>query len=130
MNARAALLRQWIAQTPAGDIAWGRDDCTAWAAGWVQHLTGMALPRPAYASRAQALALIAQAGGLERIWEEALAPFPETQNPVLGDVGLIETARFGPVGCIVCEDGIAAWRSTSCCVFLQPRAFLRAWSIR
>jgi hypothetical protein len=130
LTARQDLLREWVERSSVGEITWGKDDCTAWAAGWVHHLTGLHLPRPDYATRGEAMTLIAAAGGLEKIWEAALSPFPETSTPVLGDVALIDTARFGPVGCIVCEDGIVAWRSTTKCVFLQPRSYLRAWSIR
>lgn len=75
---------------------WGRDDCTLFAARWVETISGAKLERPSYRSKQEAQNLISAAGSLDRLiapildkagWRE-LAPHEE---PRLGDVGIIRT---------------------------------------
>lgn len=75
---------------------WGYDDCTIFAARWAEMIGGARLDRPTYRSKREAQALIAEAGGLDRL----VAPILETagwrelavgEEPRLGDIGIIRT---------------------------------------
>ncbi|PLU83694.1 hypothetical protein BMJ22_02700, partial [Sinorhizobium medicae] len=76
--------------------------------------------------------LIARAGSLERLWSDALAEFGlfETGRQQLGDVGVIETGRYGQVGGIFLHGEYFAWRAETGVAFLVPRIIVKAWSIR
>lgn len=127
---RADRLRDFVAAIGQTPCKWGKDDCTAWAARWVEQERAIGLGLPEY-DEASGRAMIAARGGLVRIWTEALAPFsiPETDTPVLGDVGIIESRIFGPVGVIFCADGLCVWRASRGATFIRPRTILKAWAI-
>lgn len=129
-SARVKRLQAHAAAVADKPVTWGVDDCTRWAADWVEAVRGIDLKLPPYRGEAQARALIARAGGLEVLWSERLARagFFETTAPAYGDVGLVET-RIGPVGLVFCHDGTGALRSEAGVTFLRPREILRAWSI-
>lgn len=128
---RQKRLRDFIEPIARQPVKWGRDDCTAMAARWVSSERGIDIPIPDYSSEASALDMISNAGSLEAIWSRALrlAGVFETVAPAYGDVGIVDTGRFGPVGVIFCIDGLALWRSESGVSIFRPRNIIKAWAV-
>lgn len=113
------------------EVTWGKDDCSMFVARWVEQETGQPLVLPSYASREEAYARIAEAGSLAALWADIAneAGIPETGSPVLGDVAVIETARFGQVGVICLENGVCLWRETKGVTIFPPRQIVAAWRV-
>lgn len=115
-------------------VAWGVDDCSAWAADWIRR-SGFALVMPSYHSEAAARRLIAKAGGLQALWSGLAGQhgFAPTWSPVLGDVGLVVTRHpdgcEGVAGVIFAEGGYAFWRAEHGVLLFRPRGFVAAWSV-
>jgi hypothetical protein len=130
LSARTRRLKAHVARIAGKPCQWGVDDCTRWAADWVEQERGIDLQLPAYTGEEQARALIARAGGLLPLWAGRLARAGifETASPSYGDVGLVET-KAGPVGLIFAHDGIGVWRAEVGATLLRPRRLLKAWSI-
>jgi hypothetical protein len=133
MSDRAERLQAYIDTVKDTSCEWGRDDCSMFAGRWIEIEREIVLSLPRYRSEDEARAMIARDGGLLAIWDRIarVAGILETGAPDMGDVGLIETARFGPVGVIFAGSGMAFWRATQGLTVLQPRArtILRAWSV-
>jgi len=132
LSLREAALHAFIAAAVDQPSVWGVSDCSSWAARWVETIAGRAPQLPTYASRAEAHALIDAAGGLDRLWEDALAPIgihPTTAPPALGDVAICETRKFGPVGLIMAHGGVGYWRAESGVHALAPRTLVKVWSV-
>lgn len=112
-------------------VVWGVDDCSAWAAGWYHLKTGNKPSLPEYSSKDEAHKLIEQAGGLVTLWGRALVGFGiERFGPAQsGDVGIIDTRKFGPVGGIFGAGGVFYLRSEDGYSMLSPRqkTILRVW---
>lgn len=125
-------LRAFIAEAQKSESVWGISDCSKWAAAWVEQVHGRKIRLPRWRDRDGAHRLIAKAGSLERLWSEALAEFRlfETGRPQLGDVGVIDTGRYGQVGGIFLHGDYFAWRAQTGVAFLVPRIIVKAWSIR
>lgn len=131
----AALLHAHVDAAEGKPVEWGSSDCTSWCAAWVKAVTGKTVPfLGSYSSLNEAHALIDAAGGLDVLWTQALAragiyqtPYP----PQLGDIGIVDTRRFGPVGAIFAADGIALCRDDRGTGLLRPRApsIIKVWSI-
>lgn len=132
---RAELLQAHIAAVEGKPVEWGVSDCTAWAASWVLVATGKTVPRlGAYASLEEAHTLIDAAGGLDVLWTQAMAQigiFATPYDPVLGDVGVVNTTSFGPVGVIFAQDGVALWRAETGTALLRPRSrdIVKVWAL-
>jgi len=132
---RRMLLRAMCAQVARTAPVYGVDDCSAWPAQWVANVTGKALDLPVYHSRAEAEAMMDDAGGLVPIWDRVLSPAgigPRSGFPRFGDIGVIETFGFRDVGVIFCELGSAAWRAHRGGIqFLAPRhhTIRKVWAI-
>lgn len=130
---RAELLKSFIEGWKNVPVIWGENDCTAYAAKWVEMSTGCAVPRLAdYSSQSEALELIGQYGSLLAIWDEALAQagiFENHFEPKLGDVALLRTADHGDVGVIIANDGTCILRTDTGTRFLRPRTFLKVWAV-
>lgn len=109
---RAERLMAWCEAQAEMPAQWGVNDCTLFAARWAEAETGQHLNLPAYDSEAEARALIERAGGLAELWR-AHVPFDETDAPIAGDVGIVQTRLFGEVGVIWTRPGIAAWRAVT-----------------
>ncbi|MEP9374991.1 hypothetical protein [Mesorhizobium sp. KR1-2] len=132
MSDRAARLQAYVDAVEGKTVEWSVDDCTSFAAGWVELISGIMVPRLKFNNQDEAHSLIAGHGGLLPIWENALRNFPlryEFDRPRLGDVGVVETSRFGEVGVIVAHDGIALWRAAKGTALLRPRRFVKVWAI-
>ncbi|WP_411033846.1 DUF6950 family protein [Shinella sp. BYT-45] len=127
-------LRAYIEAAQDAPMVWGVSDCSMWPAGWVESVHGRPISLPKWSSREEAHALIRKAGSLDALWAEALLPFHgvrEAGVPDYGDVGIVETGRFGQVGGIFLHGGYFAWRAEPAGVlFLMPRDIVRVWSIR
>lgn len=132
---RAELLQAHVDAAEGKPVEWGASDCTSWAASWVKTITGKDVPfLGSYASRDEALTLIDAAGGLDVLWTQALARvgiYPTPYPPILGDIGVVDTSRFGPVGVIFAADGIALWRADLGTALLRPRArdIIKVWAL-
>lgn len=130
-------LRRHIASREGAVLTFGIDDCSADCAAWVKAECGYDVPLPAYTSEAEAKRLIARAGGLLALWEEALSDFrfrgfhPTVQRPpLIGDIGLVDTADVGPVGVIFAHGGYAYWRHDGGYQVLTPSpdVIVKAWA--
>lgn len=128
---RRRRLRDHIDLIMAKPCQWGVDDCTAWAASWVEKETGIPIPLPGYSCKDEAHSLIMNAGGLESLWDETMsrAGVHQTDYPQYGDVGVMDTRRFGPVGFIMADFGVALWRSETGYLGIRPSSILKAWAV-
>ena len=128
-----AALRAHIEALGGRECTWGTDDCCRWTADWAEARLGRSLGLPAYSSEDEARAIIARAGGLLALWTDHLSRngIVEAWQPSPGDVGLIETARFGPIGVIFTYDSIGLWRAVRGVSAIKPRpnTLLKVWSI-
>ncbi|OMQ44921.1 hypothetical protein [Ensifer sp. 1H6] len=124
-------LRLFLEEAQDSACVWGVSDCSRWAASWVARVHGREVPLPRWSSKGQAHRLIICAGSLEQLWSEALLQFGlrECGAPQPGDVGIIQTARFGQVGGIFIAGGYFAWRAEMGVIYLTPRQIVKAWAI-
>jgi hypothetical protein len=122
-------LDEYIKAYQEKDCIWGVDDCSSWAAKWIEVSRGVSLDLPQYQSRDEALELKAQKGGLVKLWDDVLgrAGIYPKGKPVKGDVAVIETCRYGQVGVICLEGGYAAWRAERGVSFISPRKLVAVW---
>lgn len=85
-------LGAYLADAASRSWQWGLRDCTTHAANWVFTCTGvdpMAKWR-GYTTEDEVERFIAEAGGLENLWDEGLAGiWPRVDAPVAGVVGVI-----------------------------------------
>lgn len=130
---RCELLAEFIDKA-VEPVRWGVDDCTMWAATWVNIASGRPVATLGYDTEDKARVLIEQHGGLLNIWDRALsdAGFFESYEPQLGDVGLVDTRLSGPVGVIFGGGGLAMRRKADGGVWTfstARRALIKAWSI-
>lgn len=113
------------------DVVWGEDDCTAWAAKWVEIATGNQIELPPYQTQEQAHEIINEAGGLVELVNQYLGFLYEYGEPELGDIAVIETARSGLVTVIMLQNFAAVWRGdTGVKAFRVRPSFIKAyWKI-
>lgn len=130
---RAVLLKAFIEGWKDVPVVWGESDCTAYAAKWVEIVTGSPVARLAdYSSKDEALEIIAQYGGLLSLWDAALERAGIYENhlePELGDVALVRTADHGDVGVIIANNGACILRTETGTRFLRPRSFVKVWAL-
>lgn len=132
---RADLLQAHVDAVEGKPVVWGESDCTSWAASWVKTVTGKDVPfLGSYADIETAHRLIDEAGGLDVLWTQALARisiYSTPYDPELGDVGIVDTASFGPVGVIFAQGGVALWRADAGTALLRPRrrAIIKTWAL-
>ncbi|MCA1368067.1 hypothetical protein I6F15_11705 [Bradyrhizobium sp. BRP14] len=124
-------LRAFLDAAQDSDSIWGVSDCSKWAAAWAEQVHRRKIKLPRWRSREEAHRLIAKAGSLEALWSRSLADFGlfETGRPQLGDVGVIDTGRYGQVGGIFLHGEYFAWRAETGVAFVVPRIIVKAWSI-
>jgi len=124
-------LLAFLEQFEGKPMVWGRDDCTASCALWLQ-ANGYDVPIWPYASQDEAHRLIREAGGLVNIWDGSLAAaglMERFDRPALGDVAIIDTRTFGQVGVICGSGGICWWRKNEGGFWLTPRNFVKVWAV-
>lgn len=130
-DALMAFLERWKDRP----VEWGVSDCSAWPALWVEEITGRKLALPAYDTREDAYRLMDEAGGLVALWRAALADtgameFAAVEAVELGDVGVMDTRGFGPVGVIFAAPHLAYWKAETGILPIQPRHLLAAWHVQ
>jgi hypothetical protein len=131
----AELLQAHVDAVEGKSVVWGESDCTSWAASWVRTVTGKNVPfLGSYTDIETAHRLIDEAGGLDVLWNRALAQVnivSTPYDPILGDIGIVDTASFGPVGVIFAQDGVALWRADTGTALLRPRrrTIIKAWAL-
>jgi hypothetical protein len=112
---RGERLRAFCDAVAGKPVDWGIDDCSAWVLQWVVNETRQEVDWPAYSTRAEAEAKIADEGGLEAIWTRMardlrLIECHEEAIPV-GSVGLLNVETWGgPVGVIFAHGNVVCWR--------------------
>lgn len=130
---RQRRLGDYINGTGGIPAEWGVSDCTEWLARWIEAETGKTLPRAAYSSKREAQRLIADAGGLVSLWDGALLPAGIERADAVraGDVSVVDTMNFGPVGCVWTRPGIAAWRTENGVKLWSPNSshILASWGV-
>lgn len=128
---RADRVKAYARSFEGVPVTWGVDDCSMFVARWVERETGLPLPLPSYGSRDEAHTLIAEAGSLAALWGNLAAEvgIHETGAPELGDVGVIDTSRFGQVGVIWLANGACYWRESKGVTLFQPRCYVKAWRV-
>lgn len=95
-------LANYLQRAAATPWTWGSHDCCTFPGGWVLERLGadpVARWRGRYSTEAEAEGLIAQAGGLDRLWSLGLSDIgcAETNEPREGDVGVLHAAgEHGP----------------------------------
>lgn len=127
MNDLFDFLRQYDGK----EVTWGLDDCSAICAAWAREC-GHDVSIPAYSSQEEAHRLIRDAGGLVALWDGIAASAGICERlgePESGDVGIIPTDRFGPVGVIWGNASLAFWRLKKGGFWLAPRVVLKSWAI-
>ncbi len=127
---RKDRLRDFVYSLGQNECEWGKDDCTAWAAKWVESERQISLALPEY-NEQSGRAMIAANGGLISLWSVHLvrAGLLETADPVLGDIAIIKSRLFGHVGVIVCSGGLCVWRAQRGATFIRPKEIVKAWSV-
>jgi hypothetical protein len=107
---------RFIEERSREPVVWGVSDCSAWAAAWVEHLTGHRMQLPKWASHDEAHDLIASYGSLSSLWSEVIdeddyCPLQDGHGePSVGDVGIIMTHLCGEVGGIFLNHRNFVWR--------------------
>ncbi len=125
-----ATLASFLERFEGKSVEWGVDDCSAVAHLWLREL-GINPDLPHYSCRDEAHALIEAAGSLDAIWRDNLSRagvYPRAGDPHLGDVGIIDTRRFGQVGVIFGSGGICCWRTDQGFFWLIPRRAVEVWA--
>lgn len=133
MTDRATRLEAFV-QGATDPAVWCVNDCTMWAASWVESERSVVIPKLPYSNEAEAKALIAEHGGLVSIWSAALGSvgLRETEYPRLGDVAIIDTRIHGPIGVIFADGGIALRRRLGGGVWAfstAMRTLIKAWAV-
>lgn len=94
---------EYIKEAASKPWQWGVHDCCTFAGDWMQIKTGVdpvAHWRGRYDDEQGAIDFIVKAGGIEVLWAQGLEGLAEcTDDPVMGDVGIIETLG-GHIGAI------------------------------
>lgn len=132
---RAELLQAHIDAVTDKEVEWGVDDCSPWCARWLYMAAGIVVPiNLKYVDREEAKTIIKAAGGLQFLWERFLSSagvYPRYSRPCFGDIGLVNTATWGPIGAIFSSDGIAVCRHAMGASFIRPRddTIVKVWAL-
>lgn len=128
--ARQDRLRAFVDSVETKPVEWGIDDCTAFAAKWVEGETGESIELPKYSTRGQAARLTVEYGGLIEAWAYGLPSICTiVGEPLLGDIGIIPTERYGDAGVIFAHNGACIWRSEKSYRMFQPRYVKAIWRV-
>ncbi len=130
---RAEVLEAYIMEHAGRPVRWGVSDCCMFVASWVERASGVKLPTPHYMGEEHGRALIDAAGGLEPIWRDIATRggLWTTGAPDVGDVALIDTTRWGPIGAIWGGSGYAYWRTLNGVTMVAPHpdTVVASWSV-
>lgn len=131
----AERLQSFLQEAESMPLVWGESDCSKWPARWVETARGVKVPLPSWSSRDEAHALIATAGSLVALWDDALAAagIYEAGVPHAGDVGIIDSHLAGQCGGIFIDENFFAWRAEPQGYrILRPRrnTIVKAWSLQ
>jgi hypothetical protein len=131
---RAELLEQYISEHAGRAASWGRSDCSMFVANWIERATGLEVPTPRYTGEEAGRAIIAaHPQGFEGVWRDiaSSASIYETFAPELGDVAIINTSRYGPIGAIWGGHGYAYWRTLSGVTMVtpNPEMIVASWKV-
>lgn len=133
MTETVDLLKQFVLDWKDIPVVWGESDCTAYAAKWVELVTGRQVTKLAsYSSREEAYSVINEFDRLSVIWDEALEKigiFERYDEPQIGDVAIVRTADFGDIGVIVANNGACLVRTENGTRFMRPRSFIKVWAV-
>lgn len=124
-------LMAFLEQFDGKEVEWGKDDCSAWCAAWAREC-GHDVQIPSYSSQEEAHRLIGDAGGLVPLWDGIAASAGVSERysePQMGDIGIIPTNRFGPVGVVFGIGGLCCWRLKESGFWLMPRVIEKVWAI-
>lgn len=105
------MLQAYLVEGAGKPFVWGQTDCCPWAAEWCRRVAGVdvfAVCRGQYHDLRSYARYVRKAGGFEQTVFHVmrLSGLPETQEPRLGDVGLVMTGN-GPMGAIRLATGWA-----------------------
>jgi hypothetical protein len=119
------------------------DECSVWPAQWVVNERGAEFDWPDYADEAEMRALIEREGGLVKVWERVarragLEEIPDGVSPPLGSICVVETRRFGQIGCIMADGQVGCFRTRDAddetkggvrMIGLRRHTILKAWAV-
>lgn len=92
------------------------DECSTWPARWVAEITGREFDWPCFPDEGAMREYLNAIGGLPNLWSGVASRLgiPEIgiDEPLIGDVGIIETQRSGLVGGIFGAGGAIFVRSS------------------
>lgn len=114
-------------------VEWGRNDCSSVPHRWLRE-NGIPAELPAYKSRDEAHAIIAQHGSLVATWDWCLRGDPLRErydDPRLGDIAVVDTRLYGQIGGIVAQGGILVIRKDDGGFhwFGPVRRFEKVWAV-
>ena len=125
-------LLEYLENALGQEFEWGVNDCTIWPARWVESLSGVKLNIPKYSNELEARSLIERHGSLTKLWDyylQDIATHVDRQDISCGDVCLVDTHRYGPVGVILVSDSIGYWRAETGIGPLRPREIIQNWRV-
>ncbi|ORE90626.1 hypothetical protein ATO13_21941 [Stappia sp. 22II-S9-Z10] len=136
LKPRADRLGPYLAEMEETPFAWGTADCTTFAAEWVEIALGIThgIDWPVYSTKEEAAAIVEAAGGLVELWRSkapGLGLFeidPRHDDPVLGDIGIVDTMRNGAIGGVFGHGGCLYVRTPQGTTILT-RHILAAWRL-
>ena len=131
---RAQLLETYINEHAGRPASWGKSDCSMFVANWIERATGRRVPTPDYTGEEAGRAIIAaHPGGFQGVWRDIAraASIHETYSPELGDVAIIDTSRYGPIGAIWGGSGYAYWRTLIGVTMVRPNpeTVVASWKV-
>lgn len=127
----ADLLSAFLLRGAVSPFVWGASDCCLWASDWVALCRGRdpaASLRGRYRTQRGAAMALARRGGMDAVVASlaAAAGLPPTTEPMVGDIGLIDTMR-GRVLAVRVSMGWA-WKGDHG-VAIVPAAAVAAWRV-
>lgn len=131
---RAELLLAYIAEHSGRPASWGRSDCSMFVAHWIERASGVRVPTPHYMGEEAGRSIIAShPEGFAGVWRDiaGAAQIYETVAPEVGDVAIINTSRYGPIGAIWGGSGYAYWRTLNGVTMVTPHPdmIVASWKV-
>jgi hypothetical protein len=129
-------LARFLRELAARRFDWASCNCLTVCADWVLRATGRdpAAPwRGRLGSKADAIALVAEFGGLENFAQAAMSSIgARTLRPEMaaaGDVAIVPSSSAAPMGAICVAPDRFAFLTVDLGLMVASRRVLRAWSI-